>query len=34
LPIINIDKDANFAYLEGSITDSLKERLREKICVR
>lgn len=32
LPIINIDKDANFAYLEGSITDSLKERLREKLA--
>lgn len=32
LPIINIDKDANFAYLEGSITDSLKERLREKFA--
>lgn len=32
LPIVNIDKDANFAYLEGSITDSLKERLREKFA--
>ncbi|MBN8219480.1 MAG: hypothetical protein J0L53_01070 [Spirochaetes bacterium] len=32
LPIVNIDKDANFAYLEGSITDSLKERLREKLA--
>ncbi|HMY10457.1 MAG TPA: hypothetical protein PKC74_02460 [Turneriella sp.] len=32
LPIINIDKDQNFAYLEASITDSLKERLREKFA--
>lgn len=32
LPIINIDKDANFAYLEATITDSLKERLREKFA--
>lgn len=32
LPIVNIDKDKNFAYLESSITDSLKERLREKFA--
>jgi hypothetical protein len=32
LPIINIEKDANFAYLESSITDSLKERLRAKLA--
>ena len=32
LPIVNIEKDPNFAYLEGSITDSLKERLREKFA--
>lgn len=32
LPIINIEKDKNFAYLESSITDSLKERLREKLA--
>jgi len=32
MPIINIEKDANYAYLEGSITDSLKERLREKFA--
>lgn len=32
LPIVNIDKDANFGYLEDSITDSLKGRLREKLA--
>lgn len=32
MPIINVEKDPNFAYLEGSITDSLKERLREKFA--
>lgn len=32
LPIINIDKDPNFAYLEATITDSLKDRLREKLA--
>lgn len=32
LPIININKDANYAYLESSITDSLRERLRQKFA--
>ncbi|MBV6493170.1 MAG: hypothetical protein LDLANPLL_01185 [Turneriella sp.] len=32
LPIINIENDANFAYLEASISDSLGTRLREKLA--
>lgn len=32
LPIVNIEKDPNFSYLEASITDSLKERLRQKFA--
>ena len=32
LPVINADKDPNFAYLEASITDSLRQRLGEKLA--
>ncbi|HRP69681.1 MAG TPA: hypothetical protein PLY93_09135 [Turneriella sp.] len=32
LPIINIENDANFAYLEASISGSLRMRLREKLA--
>ena len=34
LDFINIDKKENFAYLEGSLTDAVREKLKQNFAFR